>query len=579
MNLGVLIRFASAVSIALLPATVTCSVAATPPMGFNTWNLYACGVNASVLMRSADALISSGLAQAGYRYVNSDDCWMLATRNARGQQVADPTKFPDGFANVTAYIHSKGLLSGLYTAKGNWTCQHKAASCLHERIDAAQWASWGIDYVKDDSCSQCADFSDDEDYRRMWEAIEASGRSMVLTVEANPVDVVISKGGYGNAKRVGHDIKPFFANMLSLADIGSGLWPFAHNATGYERYGGWWNDLDMIEIGNGPDFLCAASPAAAARCRVHFSLWTIMKAVLLLGNDITSMDDPTRTTLGNAKAISVNQDPLGVQGRRVRVMWPSSHNNLTAAGPNHNVAVVRESNDPQRWHFELHNASALVGVLQMRQDGQKWCLGRFPHPDDFLVGVSPCPDAPHGSAAWDQLLVQLVKSTGSDDVFSIHMVKDGGNQLGINNQSGASGPLPHSRYVSGGANTFRLNLDSLCRGLSPIQANSDSLINDDLVGTITIGGTFFLDVAALGMVETWASPLVGGAIAVLVVNRSPFQERMVVSAGDIGAQFGNSYTVDDVWPGQNTIGPTFTNDAVATVPPFDAVYYILTPTQ
>src|SRR3954468_5803147 len=113
---------------------------------------------------------------------------MLATRNAQGQQVANPEKFPNGFAAVTSFIHSLGLKSGLYTAKGPSTCDGFAASCNHETIDAAQWASWGIDYVKDDSCSTCPGRTDDQDYGIMWQAIEDSGRPMVLTVEGDPDD-------------------------------------------------------------------------------------------------------------------------------------------------------------------------------------------------------------------------------------------------------------------------------------------------------------------------------------------------------------------------------------------------------
>ena len=105
------------------------NVAGTPPMGLNTWNLYYCGVNASVLKNTAKAMVDSKLHLAGYEYVNSDDCWMLATRDTQGRQIANPQKFPDGFANVTSYIHSLGLKSGLYTAKGPKTCAGFAASC------------------------------------------------------------------------------------------------------------------------------------------------------------------------------------------------------------------------------------------------------------------------------------------------------------------------------------------------------------------------------------------------------------------------------------------------------------------
>ena len=189
----------------------------------------------------------TGLKDAGYIFVNSDDCWMSFNRSSAGHQVPDPTKFPKGFKVVADYIHGLGMKSGLYTAKGPHTCQKRAASCLHEAKDAKQWASWGIDYVKDDSCSTCnapngSRYSDMDDYHRMWQGIQDSGRPMVLTVEGSPPASIITHGGYGNAKRVGHDISPSWGSMISLVDIGAGLWPFAHGSVN-AQYGGWWNDL------------------------------------------------------------------------------------------------------------------------------------------------------------------------------------------------------------------------------------------------------------------------------------------------------------------------------------------------
>ena len=153
-------------------------------------------------MNVGKAFVSLGFDKAGYEFVNSDDCWMTATRDAQGNMVADPAKFPNGFQAVTSYLHSIGLKSGLYTAKGKTTCQKRTASCSMEEQDAALWAGWEIDYVKDDSCSACGTRSDNDLYHSMWQAIQDSKRPMVLTVEGNPTDELITKGGYGNAKRV-----------------------------------------------------------------------------------------------------------------------------------------------------------------------------------------------------------------------------------------------------------------------------------------------------------------------------------------------------------------------------------------
>merc|ERR1711871_1129965 len=156
----------------------------------------------------------------------------------------------------------------------------------------------------------------------MWKAIQESGRPMVLTVEGNPDDALCSAGGLGNAKRVGHDISPHWESMTSLVDIGAGLWMWAHNSTN-AKYGGWWNDLDMIEVGNGPDFKCDESTAALDRCRAHFTMWTIMKAPLILGNDIPDESSATFGVISNKEAIAINQDPLGIQARRTSVAGDS----------------------------------------------------------------------------------------------------------------------------------------------------------------------------------------------------------------------------------------------------------------
>ena len=172
---------------------------------------------------------------------------MSVNRSATGSQIANPAKFPDGFGAVAAHIHSLGLKAGLYTAKGPKTCAGFAASCQHEVQDATQWASWGIDLVKDDSCSTCGSESDDELYGNMWAAIQASGRVMVLMVEGAPSFANLTRGGLGNAHRVGHDISPLFNSMLSLVDIGAGLWMYPHNSSN-PLYGGFYNDLDVREV-------------------------------------------------------------------------------------------------------------------------------------------------------------------------------------------------------------------------------------------------------------------------------------------------------------------------------------------
>jgi hypothetical protein len=346
-------------------------LARAPPLGFNTWNHFACGgINSEVMMKTADVMVSTGLAAAGFEYINSDDCWMLAGTNrsdgGRGPQVPNPGKFPDGIEKTIEYIHKAGLKFGLYTALANKTCAGYAAACMHEKVDAAQYARWKVDYLKDDSCGQCRAY-DALDYAAMASALEATGRPIILTVEGSPPVALMSKGGHGQAKRVGHDIRPFWYSVVSEVDTSSGLWSFAHNASGASG-AGYWNDMDIIEIGNGnvfnPQNFSDAAQLHAARA--HFTMWCALKSVMLLGNDLSIMSPAVLSVLSNKEAISVSQDALGVQARRVVSMTPPGSNEYDIAEDNlANVAPCAEDNPLQRWWYRDAHSSNSPRMLRI----------------------------------------------------------------------------------------------------------------------------------------------------------------------------------------------------------------------
>ena len=222
--------------------------------------------------------------------------------------------------------------------------------------------------MKDDSCSTCPDRTDNDDYHMMWAAIQASGRPMVLTVEGDPTDSLITKGGYGNAKRVGHDINANWMSMVSLVDIGSGLWPFAHNSSN-STVGGWWNDLDMLEIGNLPDFDCDNDPEALARCQAHFTQWTIMKAPLIMGNNVSAIQPQTLAVLTNPDAIRVSQDPWGNQARRVAVLKPANSNLTAALADNNGVIAACDATRPtQTWFWNNHTENSVLSLYMEKCD-------------------------------------------------------------------------------------------------------------------------------------------------------------------------------------------------------------------
>ena len=275
--------------------------ARTPPMGWNSWNHFACKVTAADVRSAADAIVSTGMKSAGYIYVNIDDCWQ-GTRDEKG--VIHPNeKFPD-MKGLSDYVHSKGLKLGIYSSPGPKTCGGYEGSLGHEELDAQTYANWGIDYLKYDYCSFQGDVpAQMAAYKKMHEALEKTGRAIVFSLCQYGMDRVWSWGPSlgGNLWRTTDDISD---DYNSMAYIG-----FAQN--GLERFAapGHWNDPDMLEVGNGKmnkdEYL------------THMSLWCLLAAPLLAGNDLSKMTPDTLAILTNPEVIAVDQDALGMQGHRV----------------------------------------------------------------------------------------------------------------------------------------------------------------------------------------------------------------------------------------------------------------------
>ena len=312
-------------------------------MGWNSWASFGIDITEDTFLATAAALKATGLAVAGYIFVNTDDGWMLAERDKDGNQVPDPSKFTN-FTGMISSIHDLGLFFGLYTSRSNFTCAGFAASCGHELQDAANYASWEVDYVKDDSCGSCRDVL--SDYAIMQSAIWIAGRKMVLSIEGEPPVANCSAGGFGNMRRVGHDLVDMYKSAVSLVDLGSGLWSFAHPDLNRSE-GGFWNDLEILHVGNGE--FSNGSIAAIT----HFTLWCALKAPLLLGMNFNKTDDATLALVGNVEAIAVNQDPLGVQARRVAVTTPS--NTTLGVTAWDSVAIISPcalARPTQNWTFQ-----------------------------------------------------------------------------------------------------------------------------------------------------------------------------------------------------------------------------------
>jgi len=289
------------------PARSSNGLAQTPQMGWNSWNKFACNVNEKLIRQTADAMVSSGMRDAGYRYVIVDDCWQGA-RNADGFITADPMRFPSGIKALADYIHSRGLKFGIYSDAGTKTCGGRPGSQGHEYQDALQYARWGVDYLKYDWCSS-GSRNAEEAYATMADALKASGRPVLFSMcEWGTNKPWLWAQKIGNSWRTTGDITDkwdgkhgYSWGMLKILDLNEPLWPFAGP--------GHWNDADMLEVGNGG--------MSNVDYRSHFSLWAIMASPLIAGNDIAHMTAATRDILTNREVIAVDQDRLGVQGRRV----------------------------------------------------------------------------------------------------------------------------------------------------------------------------------------------------------------------------------------------------------------------
>jgi alpha-galactosidase len=285
-------------------------LAKTPPMGWNSWNKYACqGLNEKVVRETADAMATNGMKDAGYQYIVLDDCWQTS-RDGDGNIVADTDKFPSGIKALADYVHSKGLKFGLYTDVGTKTCAGRPGSMGHEYQDARQYAEWGVDYVKEDWCNTLPGQSSESSYTLFRNALAASGRPIVFSIcEWGSTKPWLWAGSVGNLWRATGDIQDCWDCHKSWG--GLGVSQIIDEMNGIESYSGpgHWNDPDMLEVGNGG--------MATEEYRTHFSMWALFSAPLLVGTDISNMSKDTRDILFNREVIAIDQDPLGQQGRRV----------------------------------------------------------------------------------------------------------------------------------------------------------------------------------------------------------------------------------------------------------------------
>ena len=334
-------------------------LAPTPPMGWNSWNKFACNVNEQIIRETADAMAANGMKDAGYQYINIDDCWQ-GERDRQGFIQPDPNKFPSGIKALADYVHARGLKLGIYSDAGAKTCGGRVASRGHEYQDAQTYAQWGVDYLKYDWCG-CEDLKAEGAYATMRDALYAAGRPIVFSICE-----------WGNSKpwewgpKTGHlwrttgDIYPCFDckidhgtwyswGVMQILDLQKGLRQYAGP--------GHWNDPDMLEVGNG---------MAVNEDRAHFSMWCMLAAPLIAGNDLRSLSPDISGILTNRDVIAVDQDKLGVQGfpysaKADMEVWFKPLSDGAWA-----MCVLNRTARPQKFLFDWKN-EAVVDNLSNRE--------------------------------------------------------------------------------------------------------------------------------------------------------------------------------------------------------------------
>jgi len=336
-------------------------VAKTPPMGWNSWNTFACDVNEDIVRKAADAIVNSGMKDAGYLYVNIDDCWH-GERDSLGFIHPDPDRFPSGMKALADYIHSKGLKIGIYSDAGWKTCGGRPGSRGYEYQDAMQYARWGIDYLKYDWCNT-EGLKTEGAYLTMRDALFKAGRPIVFSIcEWGNSEPWKWARDVGHLWRTTGDIWPCWDceynhgswsswGVLKIIDMRGDLREYAGP--------GHWNDPDMMEVGNG---------MTAEEDRAHFTLWCMLAAPLIAGNDLHTMSEETRQILTNKEAIAINQDELGIQS-----LIYSNQDSLEIfakplSGGDWAVCFLNRSKDPKDINFKWKEQTVIDPLNNLSLD-------------------------------------------------------------------------------------------------------------------------------------------------------------------------------------------------------------------
>lgn len=342
------------------------NLALTPPMGWNSWNTFGVKIDEQLIMEMADILVESGMKEAGYDYIVIDDGWEVRKRDSQGNLVPDPQKFPSGMKAIGDYIHSKGLKFGIHNCAGTKTCNGFPGGRGHEFQDARTYASWGVDFLKYDWCYH-GTANSRETFKTMSDALYAAGRPVVFSLcewgETKPWEWAEN---VGHLWRTTADIKDCY-NCQALYNLG---WKYILDIqVGLEKYAGpgHWNDPDMLEVGN--------KGLTLAESRAHFSLWCMLAAPLMAGNDLRKMKPEILNILTNKELIAIDQDPLGKQGYRLqkhisKEIWVKELSNGDWA-----ICFLNTGDEPLNLSMNWDHFGILKGEYKVRNIWEKENLG------------------------------------------------------------------------------------------------------------------------------------------------------------------------------------------------------------
>lgn len=523
-------------------------------MGWNSWNHFACDISETLIKETVDAIVSLGLADAGYTYVNLDDCWQASERNATDATILpDAQRFPSGMKALGDYIHSKGLKFGIYSSAGYKTCQKYPASLGLEEVDANLYASWGVDYLKYDNCYS-SHGSPYQRYPAMARALENSGRDMLYSLcEWGRENPAAWAGGIAHSWRVSVDINDSFHSIVTRAAITSPLWRYAGP--------GGWNDPDMLEVGNGK---CSDD-----EYRYHFSLWAMLKSPLIIGNDVRNLTvgDATMTILGNSEVIDVNQDPLGRQARRV---WSDT---MASQRGQRLLAVKCASgeegayeDDPKDQQFALQDD----GTIQSLSTGE--CLLELTPKSTNSVSNPLVDELDYTFGLWG------VSTTAACETATKWKFAQGNGGGIVSETTGRCLEVSNFEFIP----LIQGKRIQTGECLKPEDVDVSShqgwvhptgkLVNVYQRQCLTVDRD-----APSGLLhEIWSAPLSGNSMAVMLANRAPVESLMTVTWEMLGLSSNSVYKVRDLWKHEDIHAAQRTQVNVL-VPSHGAVMLKLTP--